>query len=325
MDFRPLGSTGLRVSVVSFGAGPVPALMTDGARAPLQVETVRRALERGVNWFDTAASYGDGASERALGAALRELGASRVHVATKVRLMPDRLSGIAETVRTSLLASLDRLQRDHVSLLQLHNSITPNRGDQHTSITPADVLGPGGVLEAFRHLRSQGLVRHFGLTGLGDPDALKHVIRCGEFETIQLACNIIGAERGSNLSDPLTTGELADDFLRVCAERKMGVFAIRVFAGGALAGLPPSAHTLKTKFFPLSLYQRDLDRACALAKKLPAPMSLKEAAVRFVLSRPAVSSALIGFAAPDQVDEAVVFAERGPLPESLLRLAVAGG
>src|SRR5205085_9123050 len=102
MEYRPLGSTGIRVSAIAFGAGPVPATMTsDDTEA--QVALVARAIEVGINWFDTAAGYGAGKSETTLGTALARLRASdRVHVATKVRLSDADLSDIPGAVRRSV-------------------------------------------------------------------------------------------------------------------------------------------------------------------------------------------------------------------------------
>jgi aryl-alcohol dehydrogenase-like predicted oxidoreductase len=94
----------------------------------------------------------------------------------------------------------------------------------------------------------------------------------------------------------------------------VGVFAIRVFAGGALLGRPPGAHTLKTPYFPLALYEDDRRRAADLAEKLGPEMSLKELALRFALSGPPPHVALVGLAAPGEVAEVVELAGRGPLP-----------
>src|SRR5262245_48416339 len=103
-----LGRTGLEVSVVGLGAGPVPALMT-GDDSNTQRAVVARALEVGINWLDTAAGYGEGRSESSIGRALRELGAAeRMHVATKVRLTPEDLADPEAAVRRSLAASLGR-------------------------------------------------------------------------------------------------------------------------------------------------------------------------------------------------------------------------
>ena len=99
MRQRPLGTTGLSVSAVAFGAGPVPALLTKPRQEARQRGAIRAALDAGINWFDTAATYGDGESERHLGAALHSLGtAERVHVATKVRLDLARGEDIVEQV-----------------------------------------------------------------------------------------------------------------------------------------------------------------------------------------------------------------------------------
>ena len=81
------------------------------------------------------------------------------------------------------------------------------------------------------------------------------------------------------------------------------MFAIRVFAAGALLGQVPSAHTLKTPYFPLDLFQRDAARAAQLRAELGDGESMTEFALRFVLSHSAVSSAIIGFGSPSHVAE----------------------
>jgi aryl-alcohol dehydrogenase-like predicted oxidoreductase len=300
LKLRPLGATGLRISEISFGAGPVPALMTGGDRAK-QLATVHRALDAGINWFDTAATYGEGRSESNLGAVLCELGAAeKVDVATKVRLAADQLGSIKKAVRASVIGSLKRLGLSRLTLIQLHNSITAQRGDQPTSITPLVVLGKGGVLEAFDGLRQEGLAAHFGLTGLGDAASLHEVIRSGPWATIQCPFNLLSAAEDREL-------------VAYSADYGLAVLAIRVFAGGALAGQPPSEHTKRTPFFPLALYERDQRRAASFEAKLPAGIILKEAAVRSVVSEATVASAIIGFSSPGQVDQAVRFAVKGPL------------
>ncbi|MEX0677465.1 MAG: aldo/keto reductase [Pirellulales bacterium] len=317
MEKRTLGSTGIAVSAVSFGAGPVSQLLV-GDRHDVQRETIRRAVELGVNWFDTAATYGEGRSEENLGRSLAELGVqSRVHVATKIRIMPDRLADIAAAARESLLASLGRLRLARVTLLQIHNSITACAGAEPTSITPAHVLGSGGLVEELERLRRDGLVEHLGLTGLGEPGALVEVIASGAFASIQIPHNLLNPSAGRAMPagfDQTDYGNLID----VCRRRGMGVFAIRVLAGGALAGKPPSPHTLKTPYFPLELYRQDCARAERIAGLLPPDIGREEAAVRFVLSHPAITSAIIGFATPDEVDQVVRFASRGPLDPKLL-------
>ncbi len=240
-----------------------------------------------------------------------------MHFATKVRLTETELNDVESSVRASLEASLKRLRVDHVTLLQLHNSITAGRGDETASITPQDVLGPRGVLAAFERLRQAGLVHHIGLTGIGQPESLRTVVRSGAFDTIQIPYNILNPSAGLLMPakfSEVNYGNVIED----CTRANMGVFAIRVYAGGALLGNPPSAHTLQTKFFPLDLYQRDCERAGRLEDQLPAGLGLKAAAMRFVLSHSAVSSAIVGFSEPAHISEALQYLTAGPLPANVL-------
>jgi aryl-alcohol dehydrogenase-like predicted oxidoreductase len=325
MDYRSLGSTGIRISAVSFGAGPVPALLTNADAHEQQVATLRRALDAGINWIDTAPTYGEGQSEASLGKTLAMLGSPDVHVATKVRLTDEGLKNIRDFVRTSLEASLARLRLPRVALLQLHNSITARRGDQPTSITPEDVLGSGGVAEAFAELRDEGLLAHLGLTGMGDVPSLFEVVRSRVFETIQAPYHVLNPSAGS-LFVPAGAEANYGNIIGECERLGMGVLAIRLFAGGALADQPPSAHTRTTRFFPLAIYERDQARGAVLARRMACEpaingISLKELALRFVLSHHGVASALVGFSSPEQIDEALEYSGRGPLdPELCVRL-----
>ena len=148
MQYRVLGKAGVRVSAIAFGCGPVSGWMAE-LGADEQRDVVRHAIKVGINWFDTAAGYGDGKSEAGLGASLRWLDYPEgIHVATKVRYLPEHLGDIRKHTRISFAASLKRLGMKQVTLLQLHNSITAVRGEEPTSITPSDVLEKGGVLEA---------------------------------------------------------------------------------------------------------------------------------------------------------------------------------
>jgi aryl-alcohol dehydrogenase-like predicted oxidoreductase len=316
---RPLDHTGLTIPAIAFGAGPVSALMTDAAARDRQRTTIQQALALGVDWFDTAATYGNGASETSLGWALRELGANRsVRIGTKVRLGAEQLADILGAVRASVEGSLQRLGVNSVALLQLHNSITRQRGDQPTSITPDDVLCSGGVLQAFEQLRREGLVQHCGLTRLGDEESLNQVLKTESWATMQVNLNLCERSAGLRPGADATTAKDSPG-------RRPALLAIRVFAGGALAGKPPSAHTLTTKFFPLPVYERDLRHAEAMRLLLPADISLPEAAVRFAVHHEQVTSAIIGFGSPEEVEDAVRWAANGPLPDELVATLTRAG
>ncbi len=317
MRFLVLGSTGIRVSALAFGAGPVSQLLT-GDNADVQRETIAAAIEAGVNWFDTAATYGAGQSEESLGRCWPScMSPSRVHVATKVRVMPEQLDCIGHTVRQSVEQSLRRLRLERVTLLQVHNSITAVAGAEPTSLAAEHVVGPDGMLPEMLRLQREGLVQHLGLTGLGEPAALRQVIDTGEFATIQIPYNLLNPSAGREMPAEFAETNYGN-LISYCRELGLGAFAIRVLAGGALAGRPPSPHTLKTPFFPLSLYEADCRRAEALAKQLPPQMTREAAAVRFALSHPGVTSAIIGLGSPAEVADAVRFVDVGPLDAELL-------
>ena len=302
MKYRPLGSTGLEVSEISFGAGPVAGLMT-GTDFEQQLQVLQTAFDTGINWIDTAAGYGNGASERALGSALQQLDSRQhIQIATKVRIQRHSSASICEQIRTGITDSLQRLQRPHVTLLQLHNAITDQPDQEPFSLTPEEVLGPAGVAAAFSELRRAGLIRCCGLTGTGSPTSLRRVLNSGLFDTLQIPFNRLNPSAGVSLppdSVPVDYGNLLAD----CQRLQMGAFAIRVLAGGAIAGRPPSAHTLTTPFFPLSLYEQDLRQAQTLPEATRPDTAVPQA-IRFVLKHPAVCSAIIGFAEPDEIRQA---------------------
>src|SRR5690348_13395305 len=109
MDMRVFGRSGLRLSILGFGCGAVGGLMVRGAPAD-QERAVARALEAGVNYFDTAVQYGDGLSEQNLGRVLKKLKPANAVVGTKVRLPPADVGRVGATIAASLDASLERLQ-----------------------------------------------------------------------------------------------------------------------------------------------------------------------------------------------------------------------
>src|SRR5690348_6547506 len=108
MELRVFGRTGMRLSVLGFGCGAVGGIMVRGDHAD-QERTVARAIDAGVNYFDTAVQYGDGESEKNLGRVLKKLKPANIAVGTKVRLPPSDFGRINEAVATSLEGSLSRL------------------------------------------------------------------------------------------------------------------------------------------------------------------------------------------------------------------------
>lgn len=291
---RLLGRTQLAVSCLAFGAGPVSGLMT-GDDHERQESVIKAALAAGINWFDTAPGYGQGKSEENLGRALLACRPSwQIHLATKVRIPEGLTEPTADYVRKSVEASLKRLQVDRVTLLQLHNGITSQTSDEPDSLSVDQIMAPAGVADAMRRVKDEGLVQFLGLTGTGQSSSLRAVIHSGQFDTIQIPYHLLNPSAGMDVQfddDRVNYGNLIAD----CADERMGVFAIRVFAGGALFDQPPSSHTQSTRYFPLALYERDLKRAVEIRKSLSVGSRLASHAIEFVLNHPAVSSAIIGF------------------------------
>ncbi len=321
MEYRELGRTGLRISAVGFGSGNIGGLMVRGEHAE-QRAAVALALERGVNYFDTAAQYGEGRSEENLGRALRELGA-QAYVGTKVRLGADQVADARQVLRRALEDGLRRLGRYGVDVCTLHNPVTLAPGERALGVD--DVCGP--VAEGMRALRDAGLTRFVGFTGLGDTAALQRVVREGGFDTVQCYFNVLNPSAGY----PGSPDGVAQDFdglLDQAAAAGLGVLAIRVMAAGALAAVPtrhPTAGDPGSVLAVGSEYARDLARAERL-RPLAAELGLAgplELALRFVLAKPGVSTALLGPSDRAQLAEALDWAERGPLPPDAVARALA--
>ena len=143
MNHRTFGRTGIDVAEIVFGAGAVGGIVIHKDDATKR-EAVRRALAGGINWIDTAAQYGNGKSEEALAWILRELGATP-HLSTKFQLDVTDLNDIPAQIEDRFRASLARLKRSSVDLLQLHNRIGTTPGGR--VMTVEQILGKNGVAD----------------------------------------------------------------------------------------------------------------------------------------------------------------------------------
>lgn len=316
MEQRRLGATQLQVSALGFGCGMVGGLMTYGDY-PTMRRTVARAIELGVTYFDTAPMYADGQSEVNLGAVLRELRA-RVVVGTKVYLGPDELSGIGNAVAASVEASLRRLGAEQVDLIQLHNPIAARR-------TPAGWIAVDDlpdVIAAFEALATQGKARYWGITALGDTEALHQVVATHTLHSIQTVYNLLNPSAGL----PVPSDFPYQDYRQLidrASGRGTGSIAIRVMAGGALSGSTVRHPVGVRAVGPLSTGRSYADDATA-AHAFDALVrdgvvgSLPEAALRFAISKPQLSVAMLGISTPEQLESAVEAVNRGPLPADVL-------
>jgi len=317
MQLRTFGRTGMQLSVLGFGCGAVGGIMVRGDPAD-QERTVARAIGAGVNYFDTAVQYGDGESEKNLGRVLQNLKPANVVVGTKVRLPPGEFGRIADTVRISLEGSLTRLRLDRVDIFHLHNPITEAGGGSALSVR--QMLDD--VVPAFERLRQQGKIRFLGITALGDTAALHQVIDARVFDSAQVVYNMLNA----SAAEQLPPNYPAQDYGRLFDHTDaagVGVVGIRVLAGGALSGSAerhPIAGPAPEPIGSAMSYDADIDRARRLIPlvKEGFAASLTEAATRFALSHPAMGTILVGMATPQQFEDALAAAEKGPLPQAAL-------
>lgn len=316
MEYRRLGSTGIDVSVFGFGCGAVGGLMVRGARAD-RVKAVARALEAGVNYFDTAPLYGDGLSEQHLGEALRELGADP-YVGTKVRLAEADRGDIPRAIRRSLEASLQRMGRESVTLLQLHNGLgTPAQGGP----TVSQQAFAEAVLPTLQELVAEGKTRFCGITAVGDTPTLRAVLAAGGFHTAQVAYNLLNPSAGQSV--PVAPGHQDyEQIIETAASQGIGCIAIRVLAGGALAA--PERHPVASPPpAPIGSgpdYAADVARAARFQALVDEGYagSLAEAAIRFARSHPGVGTVLVGLSDLAHLEAALAAIEKGDLPAAAM-------
>jgi L-galactose dehydrogenase/L-glyceraldehyde 3-phosphate reductase len=319
MERRTLGKTGLDVSLLGFGCGAVGGLMVGGAPAD-QERAVARALEIGINYFDTAAQYGNGRSETNLGRVIKSLKPD-IYVGTKVRLPPTERGRIGAGIAGSLEASLKRLQLERVDLFQFHNAIVERA--EGGSFAADAVLDE--VVPAFERLRRDGKIGFFGITAVGETPSLHQVVDARVFDTAQVSYNLLNPSPGGAVPSRFP----AQDFGNLLGHAKsanMGVINIRVLAGGALSGSEERHPLGSPPPDPIgsgASYATDVGRARRLQPLVDEGHadSLVEASLRFVIANEAVSTVLVGYSTLDQLEYAARAIDKGPLSAAALARA----
>lgn len=203
IDTAPFGRTGHDSSRVIFGAAALGSMRQERAD-----EVLALLLERGVNHLDTAASYGD--SELRIGPWMAEH-RNRFFLATKTG------ERTGDGARAELERSLERLQVDHVDLVQLHNLVEEDEWEV--------AHGPGGAVEALAAAREEGLVRHIGVTGHGTRIARMHLrsLERFGFDSVLLPYSFVA------LGDPAYRADV-EALVAVCAEQQVAVQTIKSVA-----------------------------------------------------------------------------------------------
>ena len=312
MKHRTFGRTGIKVSEVVFGAGSVGGIVIYKDDATKR-EAIRRAFAGGINWVDTAAQYGNGKSEEALGWLLPESGA-KPYLSTKFNLDVENLKDIPAQIEERFMGSLARLKRSSVDLLQLHNRIGSKPGGR--VMTVEQVLGRNGVADGLERLREKGLIRHMGITALGEGPYVCEVINSGRFDSAQVYYNLLNPSAGRSMPTAWT-GQNLGGIIEACRANNMGMLAIRIFAASVIATDERTGReSVLTTDTSIAEEER---KAKAVFDAIGAGHGTRaQVALRFVLSNPHISCAVIGSAELHHVDEALKAAEMGPLPADVL-------
>lgn len=212
MPMRVLGKTGARVSILGFGSGSRFLMYKEEDKA---LEALNRAIDAGINYIDTAQSYGNGESERRIGLVMKSR-RNQVWLVTKIQQRR------YDQVMRAMEESLRRLQTDHVDLVHMH-------GLQGADDLAA-IEAPDGALKAFYRIRDEKMARFIGVTCHYDPAILKTLLERHDLDCTQMALNAArvgaggpSAERGA----PVSFETVA---LPVALRKKMGVTAMKVFA-----------------------------------------------------------------------------------------------
>lgn len=325
MLYRKFGGADFEISEIGFGCGNTAGLMIWGSEAD-RVRAAAHAMELGINYFDTAATYGDGKSEENLGPVLAQL-PERPLVGSKVALQEEELADIPGNIRKSVERSLRRLGLERLDIVHLHNRVTSRREPGKTLAIGAlldveQMLGEGGVQETFEALRREGKVRHFGYCAFGgDPSAYREVAEKGAFQSLLVFYNILNPT--SDRTMPAGFGQHDyGQIMGTAAERGVGTVILRVLEAGALSGSATPHEMNRGGPGNDAEYARNAERARALEfLKRDADETLAQVAIRFALMNRNVSTVLVGFSEMAQIDEAAACVGReGFTAEQLERL-----
>jgi aryl-alcohol dehydrogenase-like predicted oxidoreductase len=309
MNYRELGRTGFKVSEISFGAW---AIGNDWGNVDdsESLAALNRAVDLGVNFFDTADVYGDGRSEKLLAELKRERG-EEIIIATKAgrRLNPHVASGYtSENITAFIERSLQNLQTDALDLVQLH-------------CPPTEVYYFPELFGALDDLTSQGKIKNYGVSVEKVEEAVK-AIEYENVKTVQIIFNIFRQRPADLLFD-------------LAKQKKVGILARVPLSSGMLTG----KMSRETRFaaedhrsynrhgeafdvgetFSGVDFETGLQAVEELKKLVPEGMTMTQFALRWILMFDAVTCAIPGAKRPSQAEENVSAADFPPLSDETMR------
>ena len=209
MLYRTLGSTGQKVSAIGLGGYHIgnPLFESDS------IKIIRTAIDRGITFMDNCWDYHDGKSEIRMGKALRDGYRDKVFLMTKI----DGRSRVGAEAQIN--ESLQRLQTDHLDLLQFHEIIRLSDPDR--------IFAPGGALEAALAAQKAGKIRFLGFTGHKDPAIHRHMLDLAaknnfKFDTVQMPLNVMDAHYRS----------FEHEIVPILVRQKIGVLGMKSLGSG---------------------------------------------------------------------------------------------
>jgi aryl-alcohol dehydrogenase-like predicted oxidoreductase len=312
MEYRLLGRTGYKISTVSFGAWAIGGQAWGGADDAESLRALHKAVDLGVNFFDTADVYGDGRSEKLL-ARLRRERQEPLVVATKAgrRLDPHTAAGYnRENLTAFVNRSLENLGTDALDLLQLH-------------CPPPEVYDSAEVFGVLDDLVGDGKLLYYGISVESVEEAL-HGIQHPNVQSVQIIFNMFRVKP-------------AERFFAAAAAKQVGILARVPLASGLLAGRLKADSAFgeddhrrfnrKGERFDMGEtfsgvdYATGLEAVEELRPLVPAGATPAQLALRWILMFPEVTAAIPGARSPAQVEENVRAADLPALPPATMSAA----
>ena len=296
LALRPLGSTGLQVTPICIGTAPLGSMPEDFAyEVPEEraMATIRAFFAGPFNFLDTAASYGDGESERRIGIVLRELGALPSGFVLATKADRDLRTGIftGAQMRRSVERSLRLLGLEQLQLVYLHDP-------EHISFEES--MQPDGPVEVLQQCKNEGLIAHLGVAG-GPINMMIRFVETGLFEAA------ISHNRFTLLNRE------AEPLWEICTRQGIAALNAAPYGSGILAKGPGA--------YPRYMYgqaspellrrARQMEEACE-RHGLP----LAAAALQFSLREARITSTIVGVTRPERLTETLKLAQQ-PIPEEL--------
>jgi len=307
MKCRAFGNTGIQVSELVFGGGAVGGLLInqdDDTRR----RAIRRAMEGGINWIDTAPSYGQGKSEEALGWLLKEID-DDPYVSTKVVIDTRNLSDISGQIEKSIEGSLTRLKRDSVTLLQLHNQIGAETKGR--MIAASEVLKKNGVLDHLQRIKDQDLTKYIGITALGETPSILQVIESGRIASCQVYYNLLNPSAGVILPRAWNAYDFSG-ILDACEKKGVAAMCIRVFSAGVIATNERTGR--ERPLTPGDTVESETAKAAVVFDEIHGDYGTRaQTAIRFALAQKKLACIIFGLAELDHLESAISAEKMGPL------------